>query len=117
MCRSRYENHYVIKFADDSVIVSLLFGDAPDHGPVLSEFFDWCQSSFLHINVAKTKEMCIDFRKSSSVLSPALIDGQVVEVVQEYKYLGVMMDNKLTFESQVDAICSKAHQRMHFLRN
>ncbi|KAK7877944.1 hypothetical protein WMY93_031420 [Mugilogobius chulae] len=75
-----------------------------DHGPVLSEFFDWCQSSFLHINVAKTKEMCIDFRKSSSVLSPALIGGQAVEVVQEYKYLGVMMDNKLTFESQVDAI-------------
>ncbi|KAK7884958.1 hypothetical protein WMY93_028081 [Mugilogobius chulae] len=101
----------------DAFIVSLLYGDAPDHGPVLSEFFDWCQSSFLHINVAKTKEMCIDFRKSSSVLSPALIDGQVVEVVQEYKYLGVMMDNKLTFESQVDAICipTRAHPRQPVL--
>lgn len=39
-----------------------------------------------------------------------------MEAVEEYKYLGIVMDNKLTFESQTDVVCRKAHQRMHFLR-
>ncbi len=40
-----------------------------DHGPVLTDFIDWCKLSFLDINVLKTKEMTIDFRKNPLVIS------------------------------------------------
>ena len=115
-CQSNFAKRHIIKFADDSVIVSLLNGDDSDHGPVLNDFIDCCKSSFLDINVSKTKEMHIDFRKKPSVTSPVIINDQAVEVVQQYKYLGTIIDNKLTFEPQVDAVCSKAHQRMFFYR-
>ena len=71
---------------------------------------------FLNINVAKTKEMCIDFRRNPAVISPVVMDNQPVELVQQYKYLGTVIDSKLCFESHVDAVCKKAHQRMYFLR-
>ncbi len=47
---------HITKFADDSVIVSLLNSDDPDHGSVVSEFSHWYKSSSLSITVSKTKE-------------------------------------------------------------
>ena len=71
---------------------------------------------FYNINVSKTKELVIDFRKQCPPLPPTTIDGQLVETVEEYKYLGTIIDNKLCFNSQTDAVCAKAHQRLYFYR-
>ncbi len=83
---------------DDSVIVSLLSSDNSEHGPVVNDFIDLCKSSFLNINVAQTKEMCIDFRKNPTVISPVVMDIQAVELVQQIRHLGTVIDNKLCFE-------------------
>lgn len=115
-CRSEYSGRHILKFADDTVIVSLLKGSDTEHGPVVSDFTDWCESSFLKINACKTKEMFVDFRKNPPSLPPVSFNSQSVEVVHQYKYLGTIIDDKLTFEHQVDALCTKAHQRMYFYR-
>ncbi len=70
-----------MKFADDSVILSLLNNDDLDHGPVMADFIKWCKSSFLAMSISKAKEMAIDFRKNPSVLSPVVIDNQAVKVI------------------------------------
>lgn len=41
-CQSNYESQFVLKYADDSLIVSLLHSNEHDHGSVLNEFVDWC---------------------------------------------------------------------------
>ncbi len=115
-CRSQHVGRHILKFADDSVIVSLLNSDNPDHGPVVKEFTDWCFKSFMCINVSKTKEMLIDFRKHLSVSPPLVTEDQAVELVHNYKYLGTNIDDKLSFEFHVDAVCKKAHQCMYFHR-
>ncbi len=115
-CHSQHVGHHIIKFADDSVIVSLLCGDDPDHGPVVGEFTDWCCSFFLDIDVSITKEMTIDIRKNPSVMSPFSVANQTVELLHNYKYLGTNTDNKLSFDCHVDAVCKKAYQRMYFYR-
>lgn len=115
-CQSSYPGRHVVKFADDSVIISLLSQKDCGHGPVLSDFVEWCETAFLNINVNKTKEMYINFGRSPVSLPPALINSQAVDQVENYKYLGTVIDNKLRFESQVDAVCKKAHQRMYFYR-
>ncbi len=63
----------------------------------------------LDINVLKTKEMIIDFRKNSTVISPVVINDHVVEVVHQLKSLGTVIDEKLTFEAHVDAVGKRAH--------
>ncbi len=57
-CQTQLERRRIIKFADDSVIVSRLNSVDIDRGPVLSDFIDWCKLSFLDINAFKTKDMC-----------------------------------------------------------
>ncbi len=91
-CQTQLERRHIIKFADDSVIVSRLNSVDIDRGPVLSDFIDWCKLSFLDINAFKTKDMIIDFRKNPMVISPLVINDHVVEVVHKFKYLGTVID-------------------------
>ena len=115
-CRSQHPDRHILKFADDSVIVSLLNNQDCTHGPVVNDFSAWCESSFLKINVLKTKELIVDFRKKPPPYPPVFIHGQAVDTVQQYKYLGTIIDSNLSFEANTDAICTKAHQRMYFYR-
>ncbi|KAF7705683.1 hypothetical protein HF521_020969, partial [Silurus meridionalis] len=107
-CRSQLERRHIIKFADDSVIVSLLDNEDSVHGSVLVDFIDWCKLSFLDINVLKTKEMIVDFRKNRTAISPVVINDHAVEIVHHFKYLGTIIDEKLTFGAHVDAVCKKS---------
>ena len=56
-CRSKFDNHHIVKFTDDTVIVSLLDDTDTSHGPVLNYFLDWCNEAFLELNVTKTKDV------------------------------------------------------------
>ena len=87
-CRSQHTNRHILKFADDSAIVSLLNGKESEHGPVLNDFIAWCDSAHLHLNVSKMKDMVIDYRRKSPPTQVTAINGQPVEVVGSYKYLG-----------------------------
>ena len=49
-CRSQHINRHILKFADDTVIVSLLHKHESQHGPVVDEFVSWCDKSFLQLN-------------------------------------------------------------------
>ncbi len=116
-CRSRHDNRFILKFADDSVIVSLLNDNENSHGPVVDEFVEWCDNAFLQLNVKKTKDMYIDFRhKPSNINQTTIIKGQALEVVDNYKYLGTIVDNKLNFTCHSDALCKKGQQRLSCLR-
>lgn len=56
---------FMIKFADDSVIVSLLRDHEVDRGPAPDYFLRWCDDS--QLNVSKTKDTILDFRKNPPV--------------------------------------------------
>lgn len=45
------------------------------------------------------------FLKHPTTISPMMINDQAVDYVQQYKYLGTVIDNKLTFELHVDVVC------------
>ncbi|KAK2172032.1 hypothetical protein NP493_998g00013 [Ridgeia piscesae] len=79
-------------------------------------FSSWCSSNFLHLNVSKTKEMCIDFRRNRTVISPIVINGEPVEQVGSFKYLGVILDENFSFTEHVTAVQKKSQQRLHVLR-
>lgn len=113
---STFENRHILKFADDTVIVSLLNSTDTSHGPVADYFLKWCEESFLSLNVLKTKNMCIDFRRVQPSPDITVMDGQAVETVESCKYLGTILDNKLTFEKNTDSIYKKSQQRLFCLR-
>ena len=67
-------------------------------------FSIWCSTNFLHFNVSKTKEMCIDFRRNITVIRRIVTNGKHVEQVDSFKYLGFVLDTKLTFTEYVTAV-------------
>ena len=56
----------------------------------------WCQDNNLSLNVIKTKEMIMDYRKRRAEHTPILINGAVVDKVESFKFLGVHITNKLS---------------------
>lgn len=56
--------------------------------------------------------MFIDFRRNLPVTALTFINGIAVESVSQYRYLGTILDDKITFEANSDAIFEKANQRV-----
>ena len=68
----------------------------------------WCQDNNLSLNVIKTKEMIVDYRKRMTEHSPILIDGAVLEQVESFKFLGVHITNKLTWSKHTKTVVKRA---------
>lgn len=119
-CVSSQPNQHVVKFSDDTAILSLLTIDSgiSRHCAKLDTFVDWCNEHHLSINVKKTKQkqrMVFDSR-STGHLSPISINSENIKQVYSYKYPGVYIDNIFIWQTHVSNICSRIHQCFHFLR-
>ena len=74
----------------------------------------WCQNNNISLNVIKTKEMIVDYKKRRAEHAPILIDGAVVEQVESFKFLGVLITNKLTWSKH--KVVMRARQNLFPLR-
>jgi hypothetical protein len=84
----------------------------------IHRFVQYCDENHMELNVKKTTEMIVDFRKSRKVVPElVVIKGSKIERVREYKYLGVMIDEKLNFNAHIEYIESKLKSRLDCLRN
>ena len=70
----------------------------------------------LQLNVTKTKELVVDLRRAKSSGTPVSIQGVPVDTVEEYKYLGVYLNNKLDWTRHAEAVYKKGQSRLFFLR-
>ena len=101
-CRSSSCECSIIKYADDTVITGYLGSDDTDsYTSTLHNFVTWCNDHFLNLNVTKTKELIVDFRRNVTEHKPVTINGEDVEQVPEYKYLGTTISNSLDWSSNV----------------
>ncbi len=76
----------------------------------------WCQDNCLSLNVSKTKELIVDFRKRQQrPYTPLMISGTPVERVSSFKYLGVNISEDLTWTAHIQTQVKKARQRLYHL--
>ncbi|KAI4880513.1 hypothetical protein NFI96_012351, partial [Prochilodus magdalenae] len=84
------------KFSDDTAIVGCVHnGQEREYRSLVEDFVEWCTTNHLKLNITKTREMCIDFRRSRLSEQPISINGVDVEVVRSYRYLAVHLDERL----------------------
>ncbi|KAI4891501.1 hypothetical protein NFI96_009272 [Prochilodus magdalenae] len=116
-CAAMHSSNHIIKFADDTTVVGLINkNDESAYREEVQRLTDWCRTNNLSLNVDKTKEMVVDFRRTRRDHSPLHIDGSTVEIVKSTKFLGVHLAEDLTWSLNTSTITKKAQQRLYFLR-
>ncbi len=117
-CVSSHSSTSIITFADDTVFLGLISNN--DETAYLGEverLTSWCQDNCLSLNVSKTKELIVDFRKRQQrPYTPLMISGTPVERVSSFKYLGVNISEGLTWTTHIQTQVKKARQRLYHLR-
>lgn len=58
----------------------------------------------------------VDFRRCKQDIQPITVNGDRVEMVPEFKFLGIYIGEDLTWTANSTSILKKAQQRLYFLR-
>ena len=67
---------------------STTINDLETYKTQIFNFASWCKDHFLQLNVSKTKEMIVDFRKTNFQHEKIYIEGQEVEIYSAKKVSG-----------------------------
>ena len=102
---------FCIQYADDvNMILPLKSSDPVSCKESISnklvEVSEWCSQNEQELNVTKSKVMT----------SRATDESVIVTKVRSMKVLGVILNDKLTWDDHITAACRKASQRLHILR-
>lgn len=106
-------------FADDTLIY-IEGTDVKDMTSKLNEdlgrLADWMAANTLSVNVKKTKGMLLS-RKDVPIEEVKLtMEGDTIEIVEEFRYLGAIIDKKLSFESHFDFVKKKIRKKLSVFR-
>ncbi|KAK3574354.1 hypothetical protein QTP86_005145 [Hemibagrus guttatus] len=116
-CAAMHSSNHIVKFADDTIVVGLISkNDRSAYRQEVQRLTVWCKANSLSLNVDKTKEMVVDFRRAQSDHSPLFIDGSPVEIVKSTKFLGVHLVENFTWSLNTTSITKKYQQHLYFLR-
>ena len=103
----------MVKFADDTTNTGFITdNDETQYREEVNNIEDWCDENDLEWNVPKTKEMIIDFRRNEAPPPPLVVKGEVVERVELFRFLGLLVSSKPTWDAQCDAQLKRARQRI-----
>ena len=74
-CMARHDSSTIIKFANDTTVVGLKTdNDETAYREEVRDLAIWCQDNNLCLNVIKTKEMIVDYRKRRTEHAPIIIE-------------------------------------------
>ena len=107
-CVSNVKNCIVIKYADDTTIIGLIPFDNEEHyRKIVADISEWCAKNDLELNIKKTKEIIIDFRKKKTPIMPFQINGADVDIVDAFTFLGLEIADSLDWHQNTDSIIKK----------
>jgi len=99
-------------FADDLSVSA--FGKNLDSliselSEIMESLDNWCKERDLIISFAKTKYMIFSKKPLHNLTDspPLFCNGNLIERVDSFKYLGIFFDSTLNFQSHFDHICSR----------
>ena len=117
MCNS-FENLKIVHFADDSTIHTPLNRNmdiTPQINTSLSYINGWLVANKLHLNIGKTKYMIISIKDKPPDLN-LIVGSSNIERANVQKFLGIYIDDKVTFSEHTNKIAAKLSQGVGLLR-
>ncbi|KAK3565314.1 hypothetical protein QTP86_005503 [Hemibagrus guttatus] len=106
----------LLKFADNTIVIGLIQdGDESAYKQVVEQLAAWCSLNNLELNMLKTVEMIVDFRRNTPALPPLTIMNSTVPRVESFRFLGTTIFQDLKWDTHIDSIVKKAQRRLYFL--
>lgn len=104
-------------FADDCVIYREITteDDIDTLQTDLDKVAIWCKKWNMNLNIKKCSSVSFS-KKLSKFQQRYNINGTLIDVQSEYKYLGVYFTESLTWHKQIDTVIAKASRMLHFIR-
>ena len=106
------------KFVDDVTITEII-----EPRSVTSQMQDacndvelWSKAHHMKINSKKTKQMFLGSQADKLSTKQLSISGLDIETVNQFKLLGVTLNDALKWDDHVNTICNKINKRLFFLR-
>lgn len=110
----------ILMYADDAALI--VTGESMQEIEIktndeLANISNWFMSNKLTVNVKKTKYMIIHSRHKSINLDSIQIkiNNLALESTTSFKYLGVVIDNYLHWQANINSVCSRVSSGCHAL--
>ena len=103
----------LILFADDIVIYRPIY-NARDFLLIQNDtdtISVWIKNNRLMLNVLKCKQMILSRKQHPVAPLNVKVNGNALEIVDAYKYLGVWITSDLSWAKQIEENCKKANQK------
>ena len=107
-------------YADDAVVYTYAESINETHIKLQSDLDNidvWCRRNQLTVNTSKTKCMLFGSKRFLDVrkLPKITLSGNIIQFVENFKYLGVILDNKLNFRPHAQNIYKLASHKIYVL--
>ena len=117
---AQLEGMSTVMFADDTTLYVVGRSTADISAKLscaLASAHKWLLESGLHLNATKTKCMLIhSCRRRSVAPLDVQLNGTPIQQVQNYKYLGVVINDTLSWSNHIDLVRRKAAKGIGLLR-
>ena len=110
---------FTILFADDTTVsesASTIETVVKSFSPKLKNLLEWTSHNRLHINWSKTKCMILTGQKQLNKPSVFKICASEVEIVTEFKLLGVLIDQSLSFDSHINLLKLNVNRKLFSIK-
>lgn len=82
----------------------------------IQNILNWCTLNGLNLNSKKTQTIIFSTKRVTIIDAPKIkVGNDVIEYSDVVKNLGILMDCKLSWNDQVNAVCSKVYKALHSL--
>ena len=105
---------YVLLYADDTIIMA----ENPNELQLaLNAVSDYCQTWKLKINIDKTKIIRFSKRKPQTQTQNFWLNGELVELVESYVYLGTTISFNGKFTDAIEKQINQAHRALFAIKS
>ena len=104
-------------FADDCLIYRPI-NSGDDHGKLQEDFTSltrWATTWQMEFNVTKCNILQLSKKHNNSQFT-YIMNGVPLTTVEEHHYLGILLNDKLSWCSHIDQTCNKANRLLGFLK-
>jgi len=74
----------------------------------LNTINEWCRSCGLKLSHLKTHAVLFTKRRNCTFSKPLMVDGTVIELKDSTKFLGIILDSKLSWNDHIDYVCKRS---------